>query len=663
MVMALGSAQAQEVSAPAVPVDPAPPASVVEGIAAAPVDTPAPAPVAVGSAPAPAEAPAPAPVEMKAADADAALPATPAPDPVPTGGMLEVGAEEKAVEGAEVTSAGGENKISITLDNVPLQDVVRMFTRISGANIVSGTNLQGNVTVNLQDVEWEPALRVILDTTGNTLVEKTPGIFTIINKADLSGEPVVSDTIFLNYATVTNILPVVKSMVISSNGMASGFPGANAIVVQETASRVKAIKEIISRIDKARDQVLIETKFVELNDEAIKDIGLNWEVLQGYTMSISPQYQFGKSVQNSVTGGRNVSDVRSRALNDQRTRNDTNVRRDMEQDANVRYGSGVEGALSSAAIPGGAFAGTATDSSTDGSLSIKGNNFTDFDAKENKLTIVPRNDRTVTDTSIQGDNKLRTITDSITSGDNTTRTTTEALTAILSAEQFALTMSALKQNAGVEILSNPKVVVASGETATIHVGRNEPNIIAVPQGDTGDRYAYQLDASKPFIEIGVKLKVTPTLNTESNITVKITPELSRKLSDKSVGEAGTSFPVTQIRTIDTEFNLESGRTVAIGGLTETTDREVVKKVPLLGDIPFIGTYLFRHTHTEKVQDEVIIFVTVSSARPATLAQISGIPEEGRLIHRHLAQQAELRAKADQEKSRGNKSGKTVTLPE
>jgi type II secretory pathway component HofQ len=157
-VLGLGGALAQDGAAPSVPADPAPPAAVVE--------------------------PSPAPTVTPAA---AAVPAA-EPKPAPaTEGALELAAEEnKDLAGVEVTEAGADNKISITLDNVPLQDVVRMFTRISGANIVSGTNLQGNVTVNLQDVEWEPALKVILDTTGNTLIEKSPGIFTIINKSELA---------------------------------------------------------------------------------------------------------------------------------------------------------------------------------------------------------------------------------------------------------------------------------------------------------------------------------------------------------------------------------------------------------------------------------------------------------------------------------------------
>ena len=212
---------------------------------------------------------------------------------------------------------------------------------------------------------------------------------------------------------------------------------------------------------------------------------------------------------------------------------------------------------------------------------------------------------------------------------------TDIRSAVLSAEDFALTLSALKQMDGVSVVSNPKLLVSNGEVANIHIGRNEPNVVAVPQGDTGDRFAYRLDEQTPFIEIGVKLEVQPTVNTEDNITIRIVPELSRLLGEKSVGDANITFPITQIRRIETEFNLQSGKTVAIGGLTETNDEESVKKVPILGDIPIIGKYLFTHKHMEKQQDEVIIFVSVDMGNPSDLETNDGIPSEGKLIHAHL----------------------------
>jgi len=118
-------------------------------------------------------------------------------DATATNEMIKIGVEKAPVEGAAVAPAAANPALlSISRDNVSIQEVVRIFTRVSGANIVAGTNLQGTVTVSLKDVEWEPALRVILDSVGLTLVEKKAGIYSIISLSDLAGEPLSAATIF-----------------------------------------------------------------------------------------------------------------------------------------------------------------------------------------------------------------------------------------------------------------------------------------------------------------------------------------------------------------------------------------------------------------------------------------------------------------------------------
>jgi type II secretory pathway component GspD/PulD (secretin) len=480
-----------------------------------------------------------------------------------------------------------------------------MFTRISGANIVAGTNLTGTVTVNLQNVEWEPALKVILDVVGMALLERSPGIYTVISKSELAAEPLVSDTIFLKFSQVSNVVNVVQKMLVSTNATATGFPQANAIVVQETRSQLTVIREVIEKIDRERPQVLIETKFVELNEEAIKDLGVNWEVMQGYTVgagNLTRDYEETRRYVEQSADAVAGTSLKSKSRSSESTRlsNKDNLSGIVGGDATTR--ESIDATLDATAAQ---------------TVQVSGKNFEEADFNENKLSLVP----TLEQITVQ--------------------------TAVLSAEQFALTLSALKQNNGVAVVSNPKILVSNGETATIHVGQNEPNIVAVPQGDTGDRYAYQLDSTKPFIEIGVKLEVTPTVNTESNINVRINPELSRLLGFATAGDAGQQFPRTLIRKIFTEFNIESGRTVAIGGLTQSDDGNNVKKIPILGDIPVLGKYLFRHEHDEKKQDEVIIFVSVGVMNAQQLVTISGIPEDGRLIHEHLARrEAEERAKLE-----------------
>lgn len=568
-------------------------APATNAVPAAPAATPAP------TDPAPAVEPAPAAPESTPVAGDAA-----GTNAAPT--TVEMSTEAEAIPGVEIEiSDANEELISIDIADQPLRDVINVFSRMSKINILANDTVEGRVTVHFENVKWRDALESILEIQGLSLVEKRKGIFQVVSAADLALEPVKVEIINLSYLSATNLVPVVQRMLINSNATVMALPAANVLVVKETGSQLAEIRKAVEQVDKPREQVYIEAKFVELNDKAIEDLGINWQVLEGYT----------------VTAGK---------LNRALTVNRRRVNQDAAGNFSIEQNSALNTSASTTSRAGNrTFDGLLNDYSVN-------NNVNNNTAASSASRTSGNN---VYNTALTGKN-FEELTVDPTTGAITLESIipydrTDIRSAVLSAEDFALTLSALKQMDGVSVVSNPKLLVSNGEIANIHIGRNEPNVVAVPQGDTGDRFAYRLDEQTPFIEIGVKLEVQPTVNTEDNITVRIVPELSRLLGEKTVGDANITFPITQIRRIETEFNLQSGKTVAIGGLTETNDEEAVKKVPILGDIPIIGKYLFTHKHTEKEQDEVIIFVSVDMGNPGDLETNDGIPSEGKLIHNHL----------------------------
>lgn len=484
-----------------------------------------------------------------------------------------------------------QNLISIALDDVPLQDVVRLFTRISGANIISSsTNLQGKVTVNLQDVEWRPALDSILDMYSLMVSEKVPGsgIYSVMTKVP-GEEPLIAQPIFLDYAPVSNVVAVLTPMV-GKGGMISPFPNANAVVVRATAGNLSEIIKVVKEIDMPRQQVYIEAKFLELTDEAIKDLGVNWQVLEGYGIG-------AKSLTQTINDGRTKE----------------NSRRLSSNQADVRQSSDTIESGNSAVF---------ADSTVDGLSSSKDSS----------------SGRTTSDSIDRSAEYQKSLTK------NRDQTLTDIRTAVLSADDFRVVLSALQQINGITVVSNPKIIVANQETATIHIGQNEPNIkgtVTAGQQGQANTVTYSLDPERPYFAFGISLEVTPTINNQSNISVRITPTLSRHFSDK-VSPDGISYPVEATKTIKTVFSMESGKTAAIGGLTETDDRDNVVKIPLLGDIPLIGKYLFSYTHKKHTQTETIIFVTVGLANPKTLERDEGLPEETDLTQKHLIVSKQLR---------------------
>jgi len=481
--------------------------------------------------------------------------------------------EARGVPGLEMTQATPDDDlISITLDNVRLADVVRIFARSSGANIIIPEGLDELVSANLNDVNWREALEVILADKEYVLVQRRPGIFAISRLDQLAAEPLSTETIDLKFVTVDNALAAVQGMIVTSNARVTPLPAANVLIVRETPRQLEEIRNIVRLIDVPRQQVFIEAKFVELNDSARQDLGIDWQVLgeQGLTVGI-----------RDMARGYERTNARS------------------QLDGNTSFSTRDSGSF----------------------LTPEGES-------------IATGQRNRTSTQISGRNVEPTTLQPI-----ATMEQEVVRSAIMTASDFALTLRALQSLNGVSIVSNPKMLVANGQTARIHVGRNEPNVRSLPSGDQGTNFIFELDG---FIETGIKLEVTPSVSTERNISLRIIPELSRIIERKQFPD-GSDFPVTTSRRIETEFALESGNTVAIGGLTEGFDRETTRKVPLLGDLPLIGKYLFRYTRTEKQQEEIIIFVSVQIAEAGQLNNRSGLPDEGELIHSWLQNETVRRA--------------------
>ena len=112
--------------------------------------------------------------------------------------------------------------------------------------------------------------------------------------------------------------------------------------------------------------------------------------------------------------------------------------------------------------------------------------------------------------------------------------------------------------------------------------------------------------------------------------MEIIPTISERAGTKTVyvtsdSSIGNDYPIIALRRLDTKFTMEDGKTAVIGGLSETTEKTVDSGIPLLRHIPWIGPRLFGWKSREKTQNEILVFVTVRVADPATQA-VDGLPK-------------------------------------
>ncbi|MCK5655235.1 MAG: secretin and TonB N-terminal domain-containing protein, partial [Candidatus Aureabacteria bacterium] len=168
----------------------------------------------------------------------------------------------------------------------------------------------------------------------------------------------------------------------------------------------------------------------------------------------------------------------------------------------------------------------------------------------------------------------------------------------LTAGEYSATIEALKENKFAEVLSAPRVVVLDGKEARILVGSSEPYVVA-----TTDPISHLVIEEIKYIDVGIKLLVTPRIGEDNFITMKVHPEVSRGeyvLNDQAVRVILTEA--------DTTMMVKDGETAILGGLIDTEKSKEIDKVPLLGDIPLLGLLFRKNIDVEK-KTELIIFIT------------------------------------------------------
>jgi type II secretory pathway component GspD/PulD (secretin) len=160
------------------------------------------------------------------------------------------------------------------------------------------------------------------------------------------------------------------------------------------------------------------------------------------------------------------------------------------------------------------------------------------------------------------------------------------------------------------ILENPRLTTISGHTASLRAGETL-NILTTTGGGTGTVATTQVQS----FQTGVTLDITPIVNEGNYITVSLHPSVNT-LAGSSAG-----VPNIQTRDVTTMVGLQDGETVVIGGLIEEDTTRSVQKIPLLGDIPLIGS-IFRDTNYQYTRNELIVTVTPHIVQPGENGQFA-----------------------------------------
>jgi len=232
-------------------------------------------------------------------------------------------------------------------------------------------------------------------------------------------------------------------------------------------------------------------------------------------------------------------------------------------------------------------------------------------------------------------------------------------------QDYQVTLRAIAASGKAKILSRPSILARNSQPANILVGQSVPLITNVRYDTFGNAIN-----SVSYTDVGIILRVTPFITSDGQVELIVAPEISSISATDSVTiSTGVQAPVIDKRSADTVVVTPDGQTVIIGGLIANRKTQSVSKIPLLGDIPFLG-FAFRSTTKKDVKTELLIFLTPHIVQaPSQLAAVSAAEQQKTGVTRSMTEE-ELDRYLDQlpmapppKKSNGAADGFTPWTPE
>lgn len=447
--------------------------------------------------------------------------------------------------------------ISLDLKGMDIRDVLKLLAQKSGLNIVADTNVKGTVTVYIKDVSIMDALDIIVS-TNNLAYEENGALIRVMNERDYEmiygkrfNDKTRTDIVKLNYANAPEIGNAV-SQIKTNIGKVITDDVSNTIVIIDSPANIDKMKRLISEMD-----VPLVTEVFPLDyakAESLKD--KLEQMLSKGVGSLKFDERTNKLVVKDTQ--KNLEDIR-KVINafDEKTREvliDANI---VQVTLSDKYSFGIDWL----------------------------------------------------DIAKMGDIKIRGDTNLSTGLSNVTPNTLSIAT---TGGNYSTILSLLKQYGETTVLSRPRITVIDKQEAKILVGSKEVYVTSEVTTTTGG--TYHTTDNVQFVDVGVRLAVTPEINRAGFVTLKIKPEVSSSDATKTVqlknpdGSTRTVVPFVTTSEAVTTVIVKDGTTIIIGGLMKDTLVDHKERVPFLGDIPLVGK-LFSSAGKTKEKTELVILLT------------------------------------------------------
>ena len=214
-------------------------------------------------------------------------------------------------------------------------------------------------------------------------------------------------------------------------------------------------------------------------------------------------------------------------------------------------------------------------------------------------------------------------------------------------EDFNFLVKAMQVEGRLEILSRPSLLVQDNQEAVINIGQKVPTVQDIVVSGSGI-----VTPSVTYEKVGVEMKVTPIINPDGFVSMKIEPSISAIATSSVTISSGVTLPIFTNRSAKTAVRVKDNETIVIGGLIISTDNSSENKVPLAGDVPILGN-LFRATRRQSSKTELLMVLTphvIQTPEEARTLAVQMRDQTGLLDnvrHSPLMQQLQVQPEEDQ----------------
>ncbi|MCC7290911.1 MAG: hypothetical protein IT449_02480 [Phycisphaerales bacterium] len=176
-------------------------------------------------------------------------------------------------------------------------------------------------------------------------------------------------------------------------------------------------------------------------------------------------------------------------------------------------------------------------------------------------------------------------------------------------EDFNFLLRALQTESRLEVLSRPTIVVENNRVGNIDIGDRIP----IPKSSNLSDTSARTQTSFDYEDVGIKLNVTPHITPDSFVRMDVSAEISQLSNQTITLTEGLTAPVINQRKLESSVTVKDGETVVLGGLITSSQEHGENKVPVFGDLPWVGV-LFRSTREVSRRTELLTILTVEVLR-------------------------------------------------